>query len=260
MKINYKRILLYTLFSLSTVFVFSQDSPVQFGGDFMSRYIWRGLNLGGNSPSIQPTLKLNLATENKVSAFTVGAWGAFSLSQLTAQEADLFVTYTFKQMIGLTVTDYFFPTDVTTARNHYFDYNPSTTGHLLEGAISFNGTEKVPVTFMFAVNFYGNDKRKLTADSTAGNLVYSKYMEIGYFRTIPGGVDLKGFIGAALDNPDKIYGGMGYYLNRSAGIVNVGVTASKKIPITDKFVLPVQSSLIFNPEAQNIFIVFGFTL
>lgn len=41
---------------------FLQDVPhLNFGADIMSRYVWRGINLGGAGPGIQPWLKYNIS-------------------------------------------------------------------------------------------------------------------------------------------------------------------------------------------------------
>jgi len=45
-----------------------------------------------------------------------------------------------------------------------------------------------------------------------------------------------------------------------SGIINIGVTAEKEIQITDKFALPVNVSVITNPQQQNIFFVLGISL
>jgi hypothetical protein len=42
--------------------------------------------------------------------------------------------------------------------------------------------------------------------------------------------------------------------------VNLGLTVSKDIKITDKFALPVFGSFITNPEAENVFFVFGISI
>jgi len=56
-------------------------------------------------------------------------------------------------------------------------------------------------------------------------------------------------------------GGTGaYYLYNnedSFGIVNIGLKLSKGIRITEKYSLPIYGSLIFNPHAQRVFVVFG---
>jgi hypothetical protein len=257
MKIFYHNLLCIIIFVVGAEVCYSQDYQlIQLGADVMSRNIWRGVNLGGNSPSIQPSLKLNLVTDDTSHVLTIGTWGAFSMSELEFQEADLYVTYTFKKLIGLTVTDYFFPSDLVSARNNYFNYDSETTGHVFEGMLTFNGTKHIPFTLVFAMNFYGADRRKMNEDGTSGDIFFSKYAELGYHTSLKG-VDINAFIGAALDNPDEDKGEQGYYYNLSAGIINLGVKASKKIPVTEKYQLPVQASLIFNPEAENIFIVFG---
>jgi len=232
---------------------FAQDeSPLTFGADLMSRYIWRGVNCGGNSPSLQPWMKYDMATSDSKHALTVGAWGAYTFSATSNQEADLYLIYTYNSVLSLTVTDYFFPGLYDSGeRSHYFNYDKDSTSHVFEGAISFNGTDKIPFTLLFAMNVYGNDARKAN-----GDLFMSKYVELGYKANVKG-VDFNAFIGATLDNPDTDKGELGFYGNSSAGVINLGVKVSKSIKISDSFKLPVQASVITNPEAENIFFVFG---
>jgi hypothetical protein len=51
----------------------------------------------------------------------------------------------------------------------------------------------------------------------------------------------------------------GLYCDK-AGVVNLGISAVRKIAVTDKFELPLKASLITNPQAQNIYFVIGITL
>ncbi len=68
------------------------------GADLASRYIWRGLNAGGSSPSIQPAIEYTIGSEKH--AFSVGTWGAFSTSGIqTTQEVDLYISYTLNEKI-----------------------------------------------------------------------------------------------------------------------------------------------------------------
>ncbi len=59
------------------------------------------------------------------------------------------------------------------------------------------------------------------------------------------------FMGFALD--DGLYG-------ETFGVVNFGATVHKEIKFTDSFSLPVQASFITNPQAENMFLVFGISL
>jgi hypothetical protein len=242
-----KRIILLTIALASFMMGAAQNVSIDPGVDFMSRYVWRGLKLGGSSPSIQPSIKFSAGN------FTLGSWGAFAIdNSFTVQETDLFATYNFSDAFSLTVTDYFLP-DESLANNHYFEMKEDSTGHVLEGAVSFNGTDKIPFTFMAAVNFWGADAR------TAGNKKqYSTYFELGYNRTVKE-TNIKVFIGGTATNPDTEAGETGYY-GDSAGITNIGISAVKKIALTDKFSLPVSTSFIVNPQAENVFLVLGISL
>lgn len=247
----------------------NEESPWSVGADFVSRYIWRGVNLGGSSPSIQPYVEFGFG--NSDHAFAIGAWGAYSLSGVTTgQEADLYLSYTLKDVISLTVTDYFFP-DETVGRNQYFNYNmdwtkidagtKGQTGHVMEAALSFNGTDNIPVSLMFAMNIWGADSRKYVDQSGVmvpeDKIVMSKYIELGYSTEIKG-VALDVFAGATLDDPKTAKGEpAGFYGQENMGVINLGFTLSKEIEITDKYAIPVFGSLITNPEAENIFMVFG---
>lgn len=214
--------------------------------DLMSRYIWRGLNLGGSSPSIQPCMEYTHGN------FAIGAWGAYSLSNtITSQEADLYASYSFAKKFNLTLTDYFFPKEDTL--NHYFNYAKGKTNHIFELSVKYSGTGKVPVSLMIATNVYGADAKKNNGDNQ-----FSTYFELGYgFKFVD--TSCSAFIGFTPNNPDESKGETGFY-GPSAAIINLGFTATKEIKITDSFSLPVNASLITNPQAENIFLVFGISL
>lgn len=217
------------------------------GVSIMSRYIWRGLNLGGSSLSVQPSLELTAGH------FTFGTWGAFSTnSSLTVQETDLYLTYNINDAFSLTVTDYFLPEEAAFTDN-YFELEQDSTGHVVELAGSFNGTDKIPFTFLAAVNVWGADARKIDNSKQ-----YSTYFELGYKATL-NNVDYRIFIGGTATSPDTDKGETGYYAD-DAGITNFGVTAVKKIELTDKFTLPLTTSFIINPKSEKVFLVVGIAL
>lgn len=222
-----------------------------FGADLMSRYVWRGTQFGGNSPSLQPNISVGFA------GIEFGAWGAYSLGGLnTDQEFDLYLSYTFlNDLFSLTVTDYYLP-DESTDYN-YVKFNKDETGHLLEGTVSFNGTENLPFRLLAAFNFYGNDAIKLNTDGSKKGIQYSNYIEVGYAFKV-NNIECDAFIGGTLNNPDADMNEVGFY-GTGSGIVNLGLTASKEIELSEKFSLPVTASVITNPQAEHVFFVFGFS-
>jgi hypothetical protein len=234
---------------------------INIGADLVSRYVWRGTDYG-NSPGIQPSFSLD------IKGFEVGAWGSYgfvpyskkindttTISMGNYAEFDLFLSYTFK-WFTLCVTDYFFPNPLTpNSDNKYFNWKNATTGHTIEAALSFNGTDKVPLSLYVGTLVYGADKDQ---DSTGvyglgSNNNYSTYIEASYtFNIKKIGVDIMPFIGG-IPFGSSWYGPYG-------GVINLGFTTSKEIKITPKYSLPIYVSIITNPQSESAFFVFGLTL
>ena len=240
------------------------DGGFTVGSDVVSRYVWRGTSFS-TAPSIQPAL------EYSKGGFAIGAWGSYSFLGFDGAEADIYVSYTLlEDKVTLAFTDYFFP-DETGMDNNYLQYDSDLTGHVFEGSVSWNGTESLPLTFLAAVNFYGADA-KLIEDDTAsadfntvvGNQM-SMYFELGYTVTCKDETELNFFAGFTPNEPKKAdattgYIGEGGFYGYTMGFVNLGVTASKEIKITDDFSLPVFSQLVVNPMSEDVFLVFGLSL
>jgi hypothetical protein len=222
-----------------------------FGADLMSRYVWRGTQFGGSSPSLQPGISAGIG------GLEIGAWGAYSLGGAnTFQEFDLYLSYTFlNDLLSVTVTDYFFPEEG--ADYNYAKWSSDETGHLLEGTVSFNGTGNFPLRLLAAFNFYGNDALTLNGDGSKKGIQYSNYFEAGFTFNV-NNIGCDAFMGGTLSSPDAAMNETGFY-GTGPGIVNLGFTASKEVEITEKFSLPIAASVIMNPQAEKVFLVFGFS-
>jgi hypothetical protein len=226
--------------------------PIQFnvGADLVSRYIWRGKDYG-NSPAIQPNVSFSYA------GLKVGVWGSYGFIYKEGtgnySEFDPYISYTLK-WFTLGITDYFYPNEAEpNIDNKYFNYKPNTTGHTFEGCLTFTGPEKFPLQVYVGTFFYGADKgshpKGVYESGTDNN--YSTYVEASYPFTIRG-IGVKPFIGG-------IPFGSGWY-GPYGGVVNTGLTISKSIKISKEYELPIFGSVISNPQAQSIFLVFGISL
>lgn len=236
-----KKIILVT-FLFCGLTIFAQEtktakSQLDFGADFQSRYIWRGIQFGGNSASVQPYLELSSGK------FTFAAWAAYSLGGInTFQETDLYITYEASDNVSFTLTDYFFPEEGV--QSNYFTYNTGT-GHVYELTLAY-ASETSPIGFTLATNFAGADKNG-TKQS------YSTYLELNYSKTV-NEVDYSLFAGGVVGDKG------GYYLTSGSGLINLGLSASKEVKLSSTYSLPVNAALIFNPDQGNIFITFGFSI
>lgn len=212
----------------------SSSLSFSFNADFVSRYIWRGLPMN-STPNIQPYAVLTYKN------FAFGAWGSYGISSPYA-EVDLYATYNIS-VFSVTLNDYFNEDETDMSLNNYFLWKKATTPHSLEAVASFNGTDNLPLSFSVGTMFYGNDK------DIEGDNLYSTYLELGYTISTNKN-EFKLFAGATT--------GEGYYANKAA-LVNLGVTFSREIKVSDSFSIPVFSSLILNPNAKDAFLVFGLT-
>jgi hypothetical protein len=220
----------------------------EIGCDIVTSYIWRGSAIYSSigeknvlAPSFQPSFSASYR------GFKIGTWGSIDFTG-TYKELDYYLSYSLKGFT-VTYTDYYWASDWIV--DNYFDYKNNSTAHHLEVSLSYKN-EKIPFSLLIATMFYGADKK--FEDTTQNN--YSTYIEAGY--SIPlnkFNIDL--FLGVT--PMDGLYGD-GYGGKDGFAIVNAGVSASRAIEITEKFSVPVKASIIANPQAGRLFLVFGITL
>ena len=194
----------------------------------MSRYIWRGRDYG-NSPSIQPYLQVSYK------GFSFGAAGEYMLNGPGWQETDLYVSKSF-EYLTLSVYDYY--SFVDTLPGNLFEFRQDRTGHLFELMAEVSGFSDWPVSLLASWLFAGYDTDN------------SLYFELGYHQPLDSG-DLDFFVGFT---PYK-----SYYAPRAA-LVNIGVTFTKGLNFSANYTMPVQLSVVLNPEDKRLYMVAGFTL
>ena len=232
-----KKILIITaILSAVAVTAKAQDTlETTIGTDVVSQYVWRGQDLGG--VSVQPTLGL------AYKGLSLSAWGSAGLSNpADTREFDLTLAYTIGGF-NIGVTDYWFNAGLDPL-NRYFAYAADCTNHVFEANVGYD--------FGFAslqwyTNFAGNDGL-----TPAEKRAFSSYVEVNV-PFVLGGVDWTATAGAVPFATD-FYGVEGF------GVVNVALTASKDIRITDSFSIPVFAQVAANPYSKNAFFVFGITL
>jgi len=212
------------------------NTEVHLNVDIVSRHVWRGI-INNSSPSLQPVMKFEFSN------FRVGAWASYSVAKETMQEIDIFVGYKLGPIL-ISIYDYYNPIDTLGWHGDFLQFKSSKTRHTLEAIVEYDGTEMFPVKLMGAVMFYGYDK------DLVGKNYYSTYFEIGY------SFDL---------NSIKVIPHLGFtpfesYYSSKANIVNLGLTITKDLILTEKFKLPVRSSFVLNPYQNKAFVVVAITL
>ncbi len=231
-----KRLLIALLFviPLSSMQAQESSSPdLSLGCDVNSRYVWRGLSFC-DAPSIQPYLALTAG------GFSAMVWGSYATSKNYA-EVDLFLSYTVKNFtIGF--SDFFNEDETNFKLYEYSDWDKTTTAHLGESYLNYVlPVESFPLVITASMLVYGYDL------DVNGKNNYSTYFELKYPFTFKE-YSLYGTLGAV---PEE-----GFYADKG-GLVNVSLGVSKNIEITDKFSVPLNTALTYNPNANDIFFVVG---
>jgi hypothetical protein len=214
------------IFGKSIFFLFlsvcSIYSQVDLGADVVSRYVWRGQDVG-NSASVQPSLSYSLGS------FTAGVWGSYALTASGAgfNENDLYLSYSFEPF-NFTLTDYYYPEN-----NNMFEFSPDSGYHVLELGLGYSYHK---VRLLFAVNLLGD----LNDQSNSRNSFYS---EIEYLILRKDEIDVHLLVGA----------GNEVYVSDNDGdftLVNLGIMVKK-----ERYNL----SYSINPELETSFLVFKVT-
>ncbi len=218
---------------LSLVFVLSWSLPASaqefsFGADIVSRYVWRGIDFG-ESASVQPSLTFSSG------GLEIGTWASYATNpgSADANEHDLWIGYS-AGVFSVGITDYYFPNG-----GAFSDFSGDGGAHVIEPYFSFGGTDSFPVTLYAAYNAHNDPDNSLYINASMPFSV--------------GGMEMSFGIGAST-------GESGWYATESFSIIDMVLGASKSIPITDKFELPVSVSYILNPTEDKSFLVFGISL
>ncbi|MBO7417677.1 MAG: hypothetical protein J6U14_01890 [Bacteroidaceae bacterium] len=225
--------ILVLLLCYSGLVVQAQDEvEVTLQADVVNQFIWRGYKNG--HASIQPTLGISWK------GLSLSAWGSVGITDSSdVSEIDLEASYTIGGLT-LKVTDYW--TDSPNPK--YFDYHSSTTSHVFEAGLCYDfGLLSLSWQTFFAGQDYFEQSNKRT---------YSSYVEMCvpfYLATC----EWEGRMGVVPYASD-------FYSADGFRVTNLSLMASKELPITDKFSLPVFAQLVGNPNIKQLFFVFGLTI
>ena len=202
--------------------------------DLVTDYVWRGQHLG--DVSMQPSLGIGYK------GLTLSAWGSVGLSTPSdTKELDLTLGYTVGGF-SISVTDYWFD-DGPDPYCNYFRYSSGATNHVFEATV---GYDFGILSVAWSTNFFGNDLTK------AGKQAFSSYFEVNVPFTL-GGVDWTATAGA-------VPFATGFYGTDRFALTNLSLTATKEIPVSDRFSIPVFAQLASNPYDKQLYLVLGITL
>ncbi len=218
-------------FALLFTLAFVAPSAAQsfgLGADIVSRYIWRGTDFG-ESASIQPYLSFSTGSVE------IGSWASYSVSAdgANASEHDLYVSISLGSF-SIGFTDYYFPAPNAAG---FFNFDSDGEGaHWIEPNIGFEAPGSFPISLYAAMMVHNDPDNSL-------------YLEANLPLSVEG-------VDAGI-TAGMVAGESGFYGTEGAALVNLGLSASKEIALSEDFSLPVSVAYIVNPAAERAFLVFG---
>lgn len=199
--------------------------------DILTSHILRGFK-NGNSYSIQPTISLGKKS------WTTGVWAAYAGDD-SYFEVDLFVEYTYNT-ITFSLYDYYCPT--STQISSFVEFRKKHTQHTLDAMCTWK-PKRIPIKVLASTMIWGDD-----LSSSSGKQVFSTYFEPAFIWK------WKAFSG-------DIFFGLtpfsGYYASEPS-MVNVGTAVYYNLRI-NKFDLPIQSKVSYNPVLKSTWYTIGIT-
>ncbi len=222
------------IITLDTTATNAQDNVKStISANLVNQYIWRGQDLG--DVSVQPALGISWK------GVSLSSFGNVGLSDKDdTKEFDLTGAYTFKGL-NMGITDYWF----NQPNKQYFCYAAHKTSHIFEANVGYNFG---PLSLQWYTNFAGND-----GVNKNGNRAYSSYVEISAPFTFAT-CDWNAAVGA-VPYRTSFYSDVNGF-----AITNVSLRATKAIPITSSFTLPIYAQITANPSNEKAYFIFGFTL
>jgi len=201
--------------------------------DFVSSYIWRGLQLG--RVSFQPEMSVGWK------GLSLTAWGSVGLTNHKDDKTEIDMTLSYQTGgLSLGVIDYW--TDENDKR--YFYYKKDKTGHAFEGFVEYDFG---PLTASWQTFFAGADYQE-----EDNKRAFSSYFQLeAPFRLAT--CDWEATFGLVPWKSD-------YYDTSGFSVTYLSLRATKDIKITNSFSLPLFGQLVANPESQSFYFVAGFTL
>ncbi|MCC8154139.1 MAG: hypothetical protein LIP01_07945 [Tannerellaceae bacterium] len=215
-----------------------EDGPVDFSLQLKTKHLWRGIQV---SNSALAAVDLGLRTKDQ--SFGVGVWTGASFDG-DFREFDYYISYSKNGFSAALWDIYNFSPGATYNNEEVFNYKAHETGHFVDLSVGYRFQGEFPLFLGWATIIHGRDR----GSENRKNL-YSTYVSADYPVLRDRRVDVSlGLAGAfALD---KEGGTSANFYGHKAGIVNINVTAYKRVKL-GSFVLPVSAMVMWNPVENH---------
>ena len=205
-----------------------------YGGEIVSKYVWRGQDYGG--VAVQPYAGLSY----KGFSFTV--WSSLGFTNDDVAEVDLILEYTNGGFIA-SITDCW--SSYYGSGDKYFAYGANSTCHVFEALV---GYDFGPVNVAWSTNFAGAD-----GVTPKGNRAYASYCSVAApFSLLT--IDWEGGVGFTPWASDYYAGATGF------AVCEISLSGAREFRISDSFSFSILAKGVYNPAINKFYFSAGISL
>lgn len=205
-----------------------------YGGEIVSKYVWRGQDFGG--VAVQPYAGLSY----KGFSFTV--WSSLGFTNDDVAEVDLILEYTNGGFIA-SITDCW--SSYYGSGDKYFAYGANSTCHVFEALV---GYDFGPVNVAWSTNFAGAD-----GVTPKGNRAYASYCYVAVpFSLLT--IDWEGGVGFTPWASDYYAGATGF------AVCEISLSGAREFRISDSFSFSILAKGVYNPAINKFYFSAGISL
>lgn len=209
-----------------------------------NNHLWRGIEV---SDGLVMTSSIGVHDRNGY--VKVGVWNGTNVTG-KYKELNFFAEFTVQRFRLAFWDTYNFSPDADYNNKEFFNYKARSTGRFLDCILSYSFGRRFPLTLTWSTILFGRDRYELY--SVDSKQRYSTYVAAEYRFLDRQRWTIDTSVGGTFTLSDKTGDRSTFYSSRP-GVIDVRATVTYDIRITDRYNIPVSSTIMFNPVENRAY-------
>lgn len=209
-----------------------------------NNHLWRGIEVSDGL-----VMTSSLGVHDRKGYVKVGVWNGTNVTG-KYKELNFFAEFTVQRFRLAFWDTYNFSTDADYNNKEFFNYKSHSTGRFLDCILSYNFGRRFPLTLTWSTILFGRDRYDLY--SAGSRQRYSTYVAAEYRCLDRQHWTIDASVGGTFTLADKAGDRSTFYSSRP-GVIDIRATVTYDIRITDRYNIPVSSTVMFNPVENRAY-------
>lgn len=209
-----------------------------------NNHMWRGIEVSDGL-----VMCSSLGVHDKNGYVKVGVWNGTNVTG-KYKELNFFAEFTVQRFRLAFWDTYNFSTYADYNNKEFFNYKAHTTGRFLDCILSYNFGRRFPLTLTWSTILFGRDRYNLY--SVGSKQRYSTYVAAEYRCLDRQRWTIDASVGGTFTLANKTGDRSTFYSSRP-GVIDVRATVTYDVKISDRYNIPVSSTVMFNPVENRAY-------